>query len=348
MRNFFLSAFVFIFNIAFGFALLTFTLRTTFLSPSFYKSVLSQSKFYDQGFYKLTGSLLAESLSSQNMGLPLTNEDIKGILVEAVPSSYLKSETEKVIDEVFAFMSFKKESMDFYLDVKPLKNNAKGAIVGVVEDKLNSLPDCSLEQMKELLNSGGGYIPECKVSGISSIKANLEKEVADGVVNVMPDRVDLLTIGNPKGERPPDFMVKMRVLRENVRVFMILDKIFLAITVVSLFTIFLVAKPMRLRLKWVGWTLVSVSILPLAISAGGIFLGKGALENQLGSSLNSVPAPVVEFVVANVSGIFAGLLQQTLLFSLVAFGVGAVFLLAVLFFHSEKSAIVSQTQIPSQ
>lgn len=228
-----------IFSIAFilsaVLSLLLTSIDRRLLSPSIYKNVLVQQQFYN----RLPG-VLAEQLAmvlkssnptnSQNPsggGPPISLPNLSvanwaSILTSLAPPDVLRSETEGVIDQIFAYLNGQRDTVS--LDLTPLKSRLASPVgQDAILSLIRTQPACSLQEIAQImLNAFGGQeISICSPpdsllnqvtpiiqAAITQIAAQLPNEV----VILSPNSIQGTTQGNVSANRPATTVRNARLI----------------------------------------------------------------------------------------------------------------------------------------
>ncbi|MCL5959318.1 MAG: hypothetical protein M1358_08360 [Chloroflexi bacterium] len=122
-------------------ALLVLAAQGLLLAPDFYKQQLVKTDTYSRAYAELLPSLVDEIEPPKD--LPLTKEDIGELMKRLVPESFVRAQTEKIIDEVFAGLTSSQDAFQIVVPLKEIRQRIPDEVVTVLEKKLADLPPCS-------------------------------------------------------------------------------------------------------------------------------------------------------------------------------------------------------------
>lgn len=156
-------------------ALLTFgalfSIHQVFGSPGHIKSALDNSDIYGSVAAGLiqenTGNVAAASGEQQA---------VQKAVQESVPPEYLKEQTNKVLDGVFAWLQGDSKQLSFSVDLTPVKTNLVDSLARQAKSRAETLPTCSTESDVNLTGDDPFSI-DCLPPGINpDMVANRARE----------------------------------------------------------------------------------------------------------------------------------------------------------------------------
>lgn len=255
-------------------ALLLFNLERQAFSAATYKQALINAGTYRQ-LPSLLGEVLARNLVS---AAPAFAQQIRGpqwtALIEAlVPESDLRSMTEAALDQVLAYLNG--ETQDPQLSLQPLKHNLAGqAGVDAIISIIQSWPDCTIQQLAQLLTSFGQDLcnPPRELLDLARPLIQGQLEVMAGA---LPNQVSLLGgLGTING-----LQTGLNDLR-SARLAMHLSPV-LPLVILIVITL-LVVRSLRDLLEWWGWPFLLAGLFGTVIALAGAPVLRVLLESWLG------------------------------------------------------------------
>lgn len=134
---------LFVFGLAFG-------LHRMFSGPDTIKSVLKDSGIYQS----VVGDALKQAQKQQKTEggseeqIPVDRPDVQNVIKGAVSPELLQSQTEKVIDSVYAWVQGKTPKLQFAIELDDVKVNLANGIEQYAKEHMATLPVCtSAEQV---------------------------------------------------------------------------------------------------------------------------------------------------------------------------------------------------------
>lgn len=112
----------------------------TFLNPGFYKTVLSDSGFYDN--IVSSGLKLASVKAADSEEDKKIIEDLKPVIEKVLTPSFLKATTETVIDGFGDWIKGKQATPSFKIDLSSVKTQLNNSLAGYLHNRVAALPDC--------------------------------------------------------------------------------------------------------------------------------------------------------------------------------------------------------------
>jgi hypothetical protein len=109
--------------------------------PATIKKILNDSGLYNS----LVGNLLdqSKSITSGDTTIPLTNPAIRAAANKAIPSDYVKQNTENFIDSVYAWLEGETQTPDFSVNILSIKTQFANNVANDLTQRLSELPSCT-------------------------------------------------------------------------------------------------------------------------------------------------------------------------------------------------------------
>ena len=170
------------------------------------KDILAASPAYDLLYDEVIAPRIAERLGETIEGLPfgatLSSDEVIDALRDAAPSSWVREEAERLIDEATPYIAGQAEGFEFELSLVANKRLAHGALARYVERKIQAridgLPICRTpDQALSPIVIGAPRLPACIPPSRSrgellrelELRVDLGAEVTRVVLSPVPDVV---------------------------------------------------------------------------------------------------------------------------------------------------------------
>lgn len=129
------------------------------LNPEYYRSFLDEQKFYE----KVTPVLIDTTVGAVEGLTPdlverffvgeLDKQQIDSIIISVLPEGWIKAQVDRFLDNVLNYVKFSTSSINFGLDLVPIKENLTGEMGRVTLEKIKGVfPECNLDFVKSLVN----------------------------------------------------------------------------------------------------------------------------------------------------------------------------------------------------
>ncbi len=128
---------------------LVFAIATLLSTPKYIEQALRESRAYDQFVTAVIDNSQQQTTDPVAKEL-LAQPEIQAAAQKAFPPSLLQSLTENVINGVFAWAQGKTTEPEFRIDLTNAKNSLSTNIAAYAEKRANTLPACTLQQLREL------------------------------------------------------------------------------------------------------------------------------------------------------------------------------------------------------
>lgn len=269
---------------------------STTLNPNSYKRALEE-----QDLYGRLPSLIAEEIvfsmtynpcvenpagcagenqgqPNQGSGLPnfiktLTQKDWEGIMSNLVTKEWVKTQTENIIDQIFAYLNSSQSTLVIKMSLVDLKANISGeAGVKAALQFLNAQPTCTEDQLvtlQQAFETGIRLenIPICQPPDqlMNEFIPQLQQGLKQATQN-MPDEIDLAkpsqgaSVDQPTKSPTPDFRPTLQRIRRWARLTPVISAILLLL--VGLFAI----RSVKDFCRWWGLPILIAGILLLGVA----------------------------------------------------------------------------------
>lgn len=180
-------------------------------------SVLSKQETYDYLFKQMVEPAVKENISKTvtlPFGVSLTNEEVVSAVKEVLPQSWVNARLQDLVNQSAAYLKGTAKSFEIIVPLADRKDAALRVIDELADRKLyqlwQSLPECSLQQLPQLLSSlAATGKPTCRPATISYddfkslLQINIQQEVSQQIGQQIPDRVTFseADLRNMLGER---------------------------------------------------------------------------------------------------------------------------------------------------
>ncbi len=291
MRNFFSFILVSLFGFVFIIGLVTFDLKSTFLSQETVKKVLVEGKVYETVVADTLPQLLA-SLEGEEKGKPLFPKGLtQDLLKKVIEPSTLQKDIETIVDGLLPYLKSEKDTLDVKIDLIKYKQKLSQNIEPSVAIYLDSLPECKKTVDLEKIES----LPDCRPKGKKTSELIKKLPLAELETSLikLPNELIIDNHGfklNPpleETEQLPTSETQNDFDLASVRnFFRIVNLAVLACVGLAVFFLLLIAilwwGKFHNSLRWLGVALISASFIPTVIALAMLyFLREGALENLL-------------------------------------------------------------------
>lgn len=227
-------------------------------------------------------------------GLEQMQEQDWAALTQLVAPPELIAETSNTLIDAYAeWLNGGALLPELQLDLSAWKRNLRANAPKVVAVVLDSLPDCSLEQLSALLGEGVGeeglvgLIPACKPpEPLYSTLLNNADRLVSGFTSRTPDQLDLTDVEVQETEQ-------LLALKENLnRSRLILTWAWLPIISVGALAVFMAARSLPAALNWAGWPLLLAGGITLAFGRGLALFSSSWLDRLLDALFEDAPSLV--------------------------------------------------------
>lgn len=235
-----------------------------------FSSATYKQAFENQGLYERMPALLAATLSttiSQDGNTPaflreLSSDEWQTTVTTLLPPEELRAMTDQTLDAAFDYLNFKSNSV--VISLLPIKARLAGeGGVNVVQQFLNTQPDCTLDQLTQMgLGLLSGNITLCKPpQQAMGMLAPFIQSQLQAVTATFPNEITLVP-GTVSGT-PNDPRLKLQWIRSGI----VFSPFFLFLLLLAI-AVFAV-RSLRDLLIWWGWPLMITGALAALIALVG-------------------------------------------------------------------------------
>jgi hypothetical protein len=128
---------------------LVFGVAVLLSSPTYIEKALKESRVYDQFVSTVIDNSQKESTDPDSKEI-LSQPEIKAAAEKSFTPALLQSSTESVFNGVFAWIQGKTTEPEFRIDLTNAKADLSKNVAAYAEKRANSLPPCTLEQLRQM------------------------------------------------------------------------------------------------------------------------------------------------------------------------------------------------------
>jgi len=289
------------------------TARLTIFSPKFYETTLDKNKVYNK-IVQTTLPILTKQIIPIDTGTELiSSEDISNIATNAIKPDWITTQLDIFTSAIADFLVGNKESLNREISFIDLKNNLQISLNDIIENKIQSLPNCELSDQIEILNwqniKTGNIRPTCNILGSISNDANKEltTSISQEMVNKIPDKISLNQLKINIGWF--DWL-----LETTQKIIKIYTGILIFLFVVDLFFLlaifYLIYRPLSSALKWIATAISIPSIIVFILSLFSFIILFLAQNNSY------IPTDPGTKIIALAISIFDAFLKQIINYNL--------------------------------
>ena len=158
------------------------------------KQLLRETDYYNLLYDELMGPTIRSSIGELAV-LPhqvqLTEEEIVAVLRKVAPPEWVEKEIEDALDEAVEYLVGNEESLTLSIDISTNKETAVDGLINLatkrLDEHLESLPNCSIKDVEQLLALRSTKLPFCYPSN-AGLRSRMEtlvdkyrKDVVDSV-----------------------------------------------------------------------------------------------------------------------------------------------------------------------
>lgn len=118
-------------------------------SPTYIENALKESRVYDQFVSNVLDNSLQQSNDANTQKI-LSDPEVKAAAEKSFNPTLLQSSTENVLNGVFAWMQGKTPEPQFRIDLTNARADLSNNVAVYAEKRANSLPACTLTQLRQL------------------------------------------------------------------------------------------------------------------------------------------------------------------------------------------------------
>ena len=328
-----------------------FNARITMFDAGFYKDHLLKSNIYERAYTDLLPAFVEPNEENKAIGffgnleerIGLTDADIESLARQLFPPEFIRSNSERFVDEIVAYAKNDTDTLDLTLDLRRRKARAPAILLEFVGKRFDTLRDCTgglaaeIREMEKLTQ--GGDLPSCfpaqaalqtglsRASVKSTFTDTIETEVRNTVDREVPDVVDLVQeAADQTDQTREEFLEDLDDARPwmsfTLSWGLVLCGLLLAM-LLGLIGLLYRTSP-RTALRWAG-TIVFLSALVPLIG----FLAARGLDGEIRESLEedaSLKVAVVDVIATLGESMYDDLSGDLILQSSLAVGIGLALL----------------------
>ncbi len=132
------------------------------------KFLLAEANAYEALFEGSIAPNISSSIGNTAklpFGVEMTDEEISAIIKKTAPSSWMQKTTESILDNATPYLVGRTDEFSISIDIEPNKEEAVSDLIALAEQKLtgklDSLPDCSADEVVNILSNPVGGLPSC-------------------------------------------------------------------------------------------------------------------------------------------------------------------------------------------
>ena len=173
-------------------------------TPGPVKTVLRQSGLYESG----VGAALDQAQKDQKNdtnenkdNIPVNQPQVRTIIEQAFPPSFLQTQIEQVIDHTYAWLNGKDAQLAFSIDFTSAKAQLASGMGSYAEQRLNTLPVCTAVDTSLPANDIDPFTAACRPAGFDVHAASTK--VQDNIQNgdfLKDTKIDANSLKNDQGK----------------------------------------------------------------------------------------------------------------------------------------------------
>ncbi|SVA80192.1 uncharacterized protein METZ01_LOCUS133046 [marine metagenome] len=162
------------------------------------KQLLRESDYYNLLYDELMGPTIRSSIGELAV-LPhqvqLTEEEIVAVLRKVAPPEWVEKQVENALDEAAEYLVGNEESLTLSIDISDNKEAAVDGLINLatkrLDEHLESLPNCSLNDVEQILASRSAELPFCYPSetGLKTRMKTIVDKYRKDVINSVRPRI---------------------------------------------------------------------------------------------------------------------------------------------------------------
>lgn len=238
----------------------------TFGTPDAIKQAADEGGLYGGAVTNILENAKKDAESSTTY-LPLDDPEIEKAARDAFPPDLLKQQGESVIDGVYAWLRGETDKPAFSIDLTEAKQRFATNVGNYAQRRYESLPPCTLQQLRTLSTDVDPFTVECQAPGVSGATVNetVQREILQS--DQFLEDTNYTAEDLPKDPQGRTAFDNLESAPEMYRLLGTLPVLLGIVSVVTAIGVMLLAEDKRRGLKAIGVTLLGT----------GIFLGLGAL-----------------------------------------------------------------------
>lgn len=277
------------------------TFNETLLRGAFLKSELRQVNAYDVAVGQLTSlvSTIGKSDQSSEESFNISSLGLEPVIQAIVTPAWLQREVEQNLDHLDRWLNHKKPLV-LQVNTADRKPILQAQLRLWLEQKISSLPKCSLQEFQRRLQAEKDINAFCRPPGLTvdTLLAQLKDSGidVDTFIAALPDETDLLQpqtslqpffekLGQPSSPQPNE-LKKVSDQLERVREYVRTGRNYLFLTFVAILVllgieILLMAHGKKTVVRWMSVLLSATAVLPLVVGVAGYVAGRTVIPAQV-------------------------------------------------------------------
>ena len=160
----------------FGFGLI-FSVKMVLGTPQPVEQALTQSGIYNV----MAKQVISDNQGNDSTSLPLQQPQVQAAVQQAFPPALLQQSVNQILNGTYTWLQGKNATPTFHVDLTGAKTNLANAVATYVQQRLDSLPACTLANLPADLNNINPYTLSCVPSTLD--KTAVVQQVKQGVLN---------------------------------------------------------------------------------------------------------------------------------------------------------------------
>jgi uncharacterized membrane protein len=240
-------------------------------------------KALDQsGLYRsIVQNVVSENAASSS--LPLKDPQIQAAAQQAFPPALLEKSTNQVLDGTYAWLQGKTTSPQFTVDLSPAKKQFASSVGSYVQQRLDSLPPCTLANMPSNLNSVNPFTLSCSPPGVTKA-AIVEQSKEQVLANTDILNQTLYTPDTLKNDSGQTFTDKLQAIPRAYHALIVSIYLTGVVAILATIGIILLHTSRRAGLRRVAITSFSVGVISALMAFLGSYILRRATDTLTQSS----------------------------------------------------------------
>lgn len=237
------------------------TLVAVFGTPQVLKGAVADSGAYNTFVDSGLDSALKEQ-DKNTQDIPLDRQEVKAAVQSAFPPSFLQSNTEQVIESVYAWLQAKTPEPNFHIDLTGAKQNLINSLADYAAKRTTSLPACTIQQLRDLQGRDiDPFSVSCLPPGLSADSVR-QKVVSDlsGDKDFLKDTV-ITEATLPKNEKGQTLFEQARQAPDIYNKATRAPTVFAALALFAAAGVIFLHEERRRGIRSVGYSFISVGVI---------------------------------------------------------------------------------------
>lgn len=336
------------------------------LKPDFYQGALDEVNLYQRLPTAIAGQLaeylspVADQLEPRVALMIFDQADWEATLVKIIDPSWLKSQSENILDQFFHLLLLSPDPLNTPLEisVEEIKHRLAGAEgAAAVNQIIEAQPPCSMDQLLGLVQAGLGM--DSQVDSLlcrppDFILSELDPMVAallSTATSQVPDTIQFYLPQSALGEYNPGAqpISTPELLPKPIRTLRLANRLISWSPLLPIFFLFvmtvIVVRSPRDYFAWWGGTLFSAGLVSLCLLLIMVPAAKFAFNTYLPTALDNLPEFLVEIGLIDLSRELAAQLLRSIAIPASAISVTGVIFLVVAYGYDRNSRNTNSLQV---